>query len=315
MNSKIIHVAAAAIVNQNGEVFICKRHADSHQGGLWEFPGGKVEPDETVQQALIRELHEETGIQITESRPLIRVHHDYGDRSVLLDVWKVRRYTGEPHGREAQPVRWASIVSLKPEEFPAADIPIIKALQLPERYLITGNFDSPRDFSDRLTNAINNGIGLVQLRLKNEWYQDNKQLGLEVLRIAEKLCANANMRLLLNVPEQLRTQSTCKNIHADSGMLQQLKQKPECEWFSVSCHTLDDLKKAEKLDADFAVLSPVQKTSSHPDAEPLGWPAFHTMIDEINIPVYALGGVGNEDIIRAQLCGGQGVAAIGAFWR
>jgi 8-oxo-dGTP diphosphatase len=149
VSSKIIHVAVAAIVNQNDEVFICKRHTDSHQGGLWEFPGGKVEPGETVQQALVRELHEETGIQITESRPLIRVRHDYGDRSVLLDVWKVRHYTDEPHGREAQPVRWISMASLNPEEFPAADAAIIKALQLPERYLITGNFNSAQDFSDQ----------------------------------------------------------------------------------------------------------------------------------------------------------------------
>ena len=315
MISKIIHVAVAAIVNQNGEVFICKRHADSHQGGLWEFPGGKVEAGETVQQALVRELHEETGIQITESRPLIRVHHDYGDRSVLLDVWKVRHYTGNPHGREAQSVCWTSMASLNPEEFPAADVAIIKALQLPERYLITGNFDSAEDFSQRLSDAIKNNIRLVQLRLKNDWYQDNKALGLEVLRTAETLCTNANVRLLLNVPEQLRIKSTCKNIHADSTMLNRLQQRPDCQWFSASCHTIDDLKTAEKLNADFAVLSPVQKTNSHPEAEPLGWPEFQTLIDNINLPVYALGGVGEHDIETAHLYGGQGVAGIGAFWR
>jgi 8-oxo-dGTP diphosphatase len=120
--------------------------------------------------------------------------------------------------------------------------------------------------------------------------------------------------LLLNVPEQLRVKSTCNNIHADSAMLNQLHQRPDCQWFSASCHTIGDLKKAEKLDADFAVLSPVQKTDSHPDAEPLGWPAFKKMIDNVALPVYALGGVGERDIETAHLHGGQGVAGIGAFW-
>lgn len=315
MNSKTIHVAAAAIVNQNNEVFICRRHADAHQGGLWEFPGGKVEPGETVQQALVRELHEETGIEITKSRPLIRVHHDYGDRSVLLDVWKVLNYTGDPHGREAQSVRWSSIAMLDPLEFPAADVPIIKAMQLPDRYLITGKFGSPHEFSARLSNALKNEIKLVQLRLKNDWYENNMHSAEEILHSAEKLCNENCARLLLNVPEQLRTKSTCKNIHADSRLLSQLQQRPDCEWFSVSCHTSDDLKKAEKLDADFAVLSPVQKTSSHPDAEPLGWDVFQSIIDGINIPVYALGGVGSDDIDQAHSHGGQGVAGIGSFWK
>jgi 8-oxo-dGTP diphosphatase len=314
VSSKTIHVAVAAIVNDNAEVFICKRRADSHQGGLWEFPGGKVEANETVQQALLRELHEETGIEITQSRPLIRIHHDYGDKSVLLDVWKIQKYSGTPHGRESQPVRWASIATLNPEEFPAADLAIIKALQLPERYLITGSFDSLEDFTKQLANAMNNGIRLVQLRIKNDWWQSNASLSVNVLRSAETICAAAGARLLLNVPEQLRAQSICKNIHADSGALRQLRQRPVGELFSASCHTLEDLEKAVQLKADFAVLSPVQKTSSHPDAEPLGWAAFQSMIDSINLPVYALGGVGEADIESAQEHGGQGVAAISAFW-
>jgi 8-oxo-dGTP diphosphatase len=120
--------------------------------------------------------------------------------------------------------------------------------------------------------------------------------------------------LLLNVPEELCVQSSCKNIHADSGKLKQLTQRPDCDLFSSSCHTVQDLQKAEQLRADFAVLSPVQKTSSHPETAPLGWPAFQDMIERISMPVYALGGVGDRDIAQAQQYGGQGVAGIGAFW-
>jgi 8-oxo-dGTP diphosphatase len=314
MRAKPIHVAVAAIVNHNNEIFISRRHVDSHQGGLWEFPGGKVETGESIQHALVRELEEETGIHITHSRPLIRVHHDYDDRSVLLDVWKIDRYSGEPHGREGQDVRWANLQTLKPEEFPAADVPIIRALQLPERYLITGKFDSLEDFTQRLSSAISKGIQLVQLRLKPDWTQANTEQALQVLRSAETLCNKSEAVLMLNVPEELRAQSTCKNLHADSSSLQQLEQRPECDLFSASCHIPADLHKAEQLNADFVVLSPVQKTQSHPDAEPLGWETFQSMIDEISIPVYALGGVGENDLLTAELHGGQGVAGIGAFW-
>jgi len=314
MKPATVHVAVAAIVNDNNEVFICKRHADTHQGGLWEFPGGKVEAGENIQQALLRELHEETGIEITRSRPLIRIHHDYGDRQVLLDVWKILDYSGTAHGRESQPARWVPVAALDANEFPAADATIIKALQLPERYLITGSFDSLQDFAKRLSNAMHNGIRLMQLRIKNSWWQDNARMGIDVLHTAENVCANAGARLLLNVPEKLRSKSTCKNFHADSAMLQQLAKRPDCELFSASCHTAKDLQKAVSLNADFAVLSPVQKTSSHPDAEPLGWARFQDMIDGINMPVYALGGVGENDLETAQSHGGQGVAGIGAFW-
>ncbi|MGB5395628.1 MAG: thiamine phosphate synthase, partial [Gammaproteobacteria bacterium] len=197
---------------------------------------------------------------------------------------------------------------------PAADVPIIRALQLPERYLITGAFDSLDDFVQRLANALNNGIRLVQLRLKPDWLQTNTQLAEQVLHAAEAQCHKANAALLLNVPDELRALSNCKNIHADSSRVQQLEKRPECDLFSASCHTPEDLRKAEKLNADFAVLSPVQKTQSHPDAEPLGWEKFQSMIDIISIPVYALGGVGGDDVQIAQQHGAQGVAAIGALW-
>ena len=154
----------------------------------------------------------------------------------------------------------------------------------------------------------------MQLRLKNDWWLSNNELGLAVLSSAEALCASAGIILMLNVPEQLRAQSSCKNIHADSARLSRLEKRPHCEWFSVSCHTVQDMNKAVQLNADFVVLSPVQKTSSHPDAEPLGWPVFQSMIDDIAIPVYALGGVTGNDIGTACLHGGQGVAGIGAFW-
>ena len=95
---KRVHVAAAVIRGADGRVLIAKRPQDKHQGGLWEFPGGKVEEGEAVERALARELEEELGIRVEAARPLIQVQHDYPDKQVLLDVWEVSSFTGEPHG-------------------------------------------------------------------------------------------------------------------------------------------------------------------------------------------------------------------------
>jgi len=124
-----VHVAVAVIVNSNSEVLIALRHKDQHQGGLWEFPGGKLESQEYVHDALSREIKEELGLQIMQSRPLIKVAHDYGDKSVFLDVWLVTEYLGQPKGCEGQSLRWCAIEALKIEEFPAANVPIIAALK------------------------------------------------------------------------------------------------------------------------------------------------------------------------------------------
>lgn len=134
-----IHVVAAALQDAQGRVLIARRPLGVHQGGLWEFPGGKLEPGEMPLRGLARELEEELGIRVLASRPLIRVHHDYGDRRVLLDVHRVTGFAGEPVGREGQPLAWRHPEDLDPGCFPAADGPIISALRLPPLYFITSD--------------------------------------------------------------------------------------------------------------------------------------------------------------------------------
>jgi len=134
---KRIHVAAAVIRGADGRVLIAKRPLDKHQGGLWEFPGGKVEAGERVEAALARELLEELGIVVTAAQPLIQVRHDYPDKQVLLDVWEVQAFTGEPHGAEGQPLMWVTADQLTNYSFPAANQPIVAAAPPPQRHLVT----------------------------------------------------------------------------------------------------------------------------------------------------------------------------------
>ena len=129
--SNIVHVAVAIIVNKDDEVCISLRHQDLHQGGLWEFPGGKIEQHETLEQALFREVKEELNMDIEESRPLITIKHNYQDKKVCLHVNRVTSYHGKAIGVEGQRVKWLPVNQLSSYEFPAANLSIIKAVQLP----------------------------------------------------------------------------------------------------------------------------------------------------------------------------------------
>ncbi len=122
-----VHVAVG-VIRQGRRVLVARRADDAHQGGLWEFPGGKREGVETIEAALARELDEELGIRVEAAEPMLRIEHDYGDKHVLLDVWRVQRFEGRPEGRQGQPLRWVSLDELASLRFPQANGPIVRAL-------------------------------------------------------------------------------------------------------------------------------------------------------------------------------------------
>jgi 8-oxo-dGTP diphosphatase len=307
----VVHVAAAAVFNSQGQVLITRRAEHQHQGGLWEFPGGKVETNESVRDALSRELHEEIGIDVQQARPLIRVRHDYPDKSVLLDVWRVDAFSGEAHGREGQPLAWVQPADLANYDFPAANDPIARAVQLPEFFLITPNPDNDiAAFLTQLEKRLRDGIRLVQLRAKSMPEVDYIALAKKSLALCEK----HNALLMLNADPTVAVTVGAHGVHLDSGRLQSLSARPNVKWVSASCHSLEQLQQAEKLGADFMLLSPVAATASHPDTVPLGWQRFAELTEQVSCPVYALGGMTPSDLQLAFEHGGQGVAAIRALW-
>lgn len=124
----LVHVAVGVILDKNHNVLISRRAPKAHQGDLWEFPGGKVESAETVLEALHRELIEELDITIGRTTPLIEIQHNYGDKSVLLDVHIIWDFANTPRSMEQQPLAWVEPSALAQYEFPAANVPIIPAL-------------------------------------------------------------------------------------------------------------------------------------------------------------------------------------------
>jgi len=310
--TELIHVAAGVLIDAQGRVLLARRHDDAHQGGLWEFPGGKCEPNEPVEQALARELHEELGIELLSHRPLIRIAHHYADRSVLLDVHRVDRWQGEPHGREGQPLAWVEPGQLGDYPMPAADKPIVQAIRLPDRYLITPpEVADEAQFLQRLEQALASGIRLLQFRV----FDLTRERWSALATQAAALCTQHRAQLMLNADPRSGIDLGAAGLHLSSALLHQIDRRPPgVGLLAASCHTAKDLAQAQRIGADLAVLSPVLPTRSHPDATPLGWERFSQLVDEAAIPVYALGGMRAELLPQAWQAGAQGVAGIRGLW-
>lgn len=310
---KRIHVAAAVIRAADGRILIAKRPDDRHQGGLWEFPGGKVEPSETVEAALARELEEELGIRPTEARPLIQVHHDYPDKQVLLDVWEVSAFVGEPHGAEGQPLAWVGPRQLAEYQFPAANQPIIAAARLPDRYLITPEGLTPQALLQGVRAALAAGIRLVQLRAPGMFDAQYRDLALDI----QGLCAG-RAQLMLKGPLEWLGDFPAAGWHLTAEQLRRYADKgrplAQGRWLAASCHSAQELALATQMGVDFVTLSPLQATQTHPDAPALGWDLAGELLRGFNQPAYLLGGVGPQDLAQAWQAGAQGVAGIRAFW-
>jgi len=308
-----IHVAAAALVDESGRVLLQKRHADTHQGGLWEFPGGKLEPEEPVAEGLARELHEELGIDVFEHRPLIRINHRYADRGISLDVHEVTGWHGEPRGREGQPLAWVERTALRDYPMPAADEPVVKALQLPSQYLITPPQLAGREhFLRVLERSLAAGIRLVQLRLFGLSEAELVEVGREACR----MCHANGARVLFNGSVELADAVGADGVHLSSRSLSRQKTRPveAGRLLAASCHSPQDLAWAAELGTDFALLSPVLPTRSHPDADPLGWSRFATWVEQAMVPVFALGGMHAGLTETAWAHGAQGIAGIRGLW-
>ncbi|WP_160288157.1 Nudix family hydrolase [Pseudomonas knackmussii] len=310
---KRVHVAAAVIRGADGRVLIARRPDDKHQGGLWEFPGGKVEEGEPVQAALARELEEELGIRVQQARPLIRVAHDYPDKQVLLDVWEVSAFDGEPHGAEGQPLAWVSPRELPDYDFPAANRPIVQAARLPERYLITPDGLEPQEIVQGIRAAVASGVRLIQLRAPNMYSPEYRDLAVD----AVGLCAG-KAQLMLKGPLEWLGDFPSAGWHLTAEQLRKYAPNgrpfPVDRLLAASCHNAEELALASAMGVDFITLSPVQATESHPGEPALGWEAAQALIEGFNQPVFLLGGLGPQDVERAWQIGAQGVAGIRAFW-
>lgn len=309
-----IHVMAAVIRDPQRRILIARRPDNAHQGGLWEFPGGKLEADETRLDGLRRELKEELGITVISARPLIDLQHDYTDKQIRLDVWEVSSFSCDAHGAEGQPVRWVTEQQLNDFSFPAANQPIVTAAQLPDRYLVTPDMDEP-DLLDGIGRAVAAGMRLIQLR----------QTQLDDARyraLCEQVMAHWGDQAIFMLKGDQAPVMEGAGWHLTAAQLRNFARQPtpvrplsEHRWLAASCHNAEELQMAEALGVDFVTLSPVLPTQTHPDALPLGWEQAHALLTRCRLPAYLLGGLTLAELNTAHHAGAQGIAAIRGLWK
>lgn len=317
--SKCVQVVAA-VIRDRGNIIISKRADNAHQGGKWEFPGGKVESGELPLTALARELKEELDIIPLKADPLIQIHYDYPDKSVFLDVWDVTHFEGTPRGMEGQMVESVAPEVLRTREFPQANGPIINAALLPAAYWITPDVASIDDCHSLLVQFqqhVQAGVSLIQLRLK----QASATLIESCLELLAPMITDSNVALFINsatlhtlveAGAWERVQALFAGIHLTSDDLRRgVTPKADTNLrVSASCHDEDELTLAAQRGCEFATLSPLKTTPSHPDALQLDEEQASTWVRAALLPVYGLGGLslGHSHTLRLQ--GYQGVAGI-----
>lgn len=307
-------IAVGVIYNDTGDkVLLALRPDNVPQGGLWEFPGGKIMPGEDINQALERELYEELGLRVISSSPLITVNHDYPDSSVTLNVRSVTGWNGEIFGREGQRIEWVSVGDLARRKFPEANRAVVTAVRLPSLYLITPNQEVYNEgFMQDLDEILSAGVKMLQFRSK---YSGTPHRANTIRRILE-ICDKNTCKLIVNGDPWEAVDFLCHGVHLSSKHLLQINTRPlpYDKWVGVSCHNQAELDHACRIGADFAVLGPVKKTSSHSGTGSMGWDNFASLVHLAEIPVYALGGMVGTDMGTAQEYGGQGLAVISAVW-
>jgi 8-oxo-dGTP diphosphatase len=306
----LIPVAAGCLVNARGEVLIAQRPEGKIAAGQWEFPGGKIEPGETPRKALARELYEELGIAVTQARPLVRITHDYSDRTVVLDTWRVAAWDGELVGREDQAFAWVAPSQLTDFPLLAADRPIVSALRLPTHYAFTPPDATQAQILGSLGSLPRRALLRLRLpSLSNGAYQT---LAARVIG-AGSACG---VRVVLDREPEMAQVLGAAGWHASAAVLAGLRERPLPGLPCLgSCHDASELQRARTLGFDGAVLGPVLPTPSHEGAKTLGWDGFTALVADASLPVFAIGGVGPRDQERAFASYAQGTAGISAYFR
>lgn len=306
-----LEVVAGILLRADGQVFLASRPKGRAYAGYWEFPGGKVEPGETLQAALARELREELGIVATEMQRWISRVFVYPHATVRLNFFRVPTWQGDPHPHEGQTFSWQKPEAVEVAPLLPANFAVLRALTLPPVYAIShAGALGVAVFLDRLERALQQGLRLVQVRDKEMDDTSRLQLAREVVKRARPHRA----RVLVNGSIELAHAAGADGIHLDAAHLAGLNQRPEVDWVGASCHNEAELARAAEIGADFALLSPVLPTLTHPGAPTLGWETFAAWAGASPIPVYGLGGLTAADVDLATRHGAHGVALLRAAW-
>lgn len=308
--TKIVEVAAAVMLRADGREFLLAQRPEGKvYAGYWEFPGGKVEPGESVRDALIRELQEELGITVTACSPWLTRVFTYPHATVRLNFWRVTAWDGEigiTAPLEHSAVEWqetgqaATVAPILP-----ANDPILKALSLPTTMAITNAEQEGTERQlERLEEALATGLRLIQVRDKG-WPQAQRLWFAEAVT---RLAHSHGALVVINDDEEIARRVGADGLHLSAARLAACLQRPDFAWVGASCHSADEIVRAGQLDLDYALLGPVLPTPTHPESAGLGWAEFSRQMHGNTLPVLALGGMEMAMLAEAQGHGAHGIA-------
>ena len=323
---KKLLVTAALIVNSRGEYLLAQRPRGKAHEGLWEFPGGKIEAGEDAATALARELKEELDLELLASEAHGVYTHVYVQEklALTLTVLRVSAWRGNPIGLEGQAHRWVSAARIHRLQMLSADRPIALELGLPNTLLITPEPPAPgsgisarRLWLRALERSLEQGQKLILLRVKQAPLIEHHAIAALARDMVRQHGAEIMLQDDAELCERWRfggVSLTAKALNLKKLDRSKKRTLPVEFWLSASCHSAAELSLANAIGCDFATLSPVLATPSHPGAPSLGWPRLAELLSAPSLPVFALGGLAAPDLAAAKAAGAWGVAGISAFW-
>ena len=309
--STLVEVAAAVILRPDGQFLLAQRPAGKLYAGYWEFPGGKAERDEPLLQTLTRELHEELGIEVTRAYPWIVQRYVYPHAHVQLHFFRVVGWSAEPRPREQQSLVWAKLEEVSVGPMLPANGPILRALALPARLGITcAQREGVEAFLQRLDAALAGGLRMVMVREKEMSATYLRSFATEVVA----RCHAASAKIVINGSIDVARACRADGLHLPAYDLMAAAQRPDIALCGASCHDEVELAHAARLGLDYVVLGPVLSTPSHPQHRPMGWSHFAELIRNYPLPVYAIGGMSEQQLESGWQSGAHGIAMLRAAW-
>ena len=308
-------IAIGVVKNKKQQVLLAKRKAGTHLEGFWEFPGGKLEGNESFKIALRRELFEELGVDIYVMSKILEMQHQYSDRNLHFQIYEITEFSGEIQAKENQQLQWVDSHNIKQLNFPSANKAIIDALFMPHQYMIADEDVFGSNLLSSVQKQLQLGISFIQYRSSHA----DKKSYVALAKELRDLCAEYNAMLISNCDLQWVEEINPQGIHLNSTRMKEVYMdyskglSQPFEYFSASCHSKDEVEMANQLKVRCQLIGPVNKTKTHANINGIGWSSFSHLCFLANSPVYALGGMNPNEYQNAIVHGAQGFAAIRAF--
>lgn len=303
----VVDVAVGVLRVPDGRVLLAERLAGSIGAGFWELPGGKVESGEDASDAVVRELLEEVGVQALDLGRKRVYEHQFPARRVRVHCFPVRRWSGEPWGKEGQRVAWVD--PQRPQVgplLPSLELPLT-SLGLPD-LLAVADVGRNAGAADQLLREVASlaagGLGLLIVQARE--FAPSQRV--QYARRLREAARGTGLRLLLSGTALEARQGGMCGLHSSSDALVAASERPPTRLWAVSAHEAAGLERADKLGAQLALVSPVLPLDSHPSDPALGWDGLRRLAAATPVPVYALGGLGADDLQTARAAGARGVA-------